>query len=129
MKARTLFRVGKYDFPEDTVGEHGLPIEDVVRKFRLPMQRADSLPGGEGKYHFIRRGSDGLYVQFSIYKNPADTRPYKHNVFLMVASFSNQTNREIADQFERETGISLKLEVPEELERASKLISRALDMN
>ena len=128
MKAKTLLRVGKYVFPEDTVREHGLPIGDVVGKFRLPMQRADSLPGGQGKYHFIRRGSDGLYVQFSIYKNP-ERQPYQHNVFLMVASSSNRTNKEIADQFERETGISLKLEVPEELERASKLISRALDMN
>ena len=119
MKARTLFRVGVYNHP----------IENALSRFRLPMERESSQPESRPKYFFIRRKPDSLYVQVSQYTNPADTRPFEYNVSLMVASLSNQTNREIADKFERETGISLKLKVPGELERAGKIISRAIDMS
>lgn len=79
--------------------------------------------GNTVKYAFLGENPDSYLLMVSQQKERR-LSPLGYNVILSVTSRSSDRNREIADQFEEETGMDLSLRVPESLQSQMDLISR-----
>lgn len=51
-----------------------------------------------------------------------------YNVTLTVTSYSDSRNQQVADQFEKETGIDLSVNVPEKIKRQSVIVGLAFQV-
>ncbi|HEA46528.1 MAG TPA: hypothetical protein ENH99_01980 [Candidatus Pacearchaeota archaeon] len=95
------------------VGLYQDPLSDAVKRssedlFEIPFGSGDNI-----KYVSLNKGPYFLMVSQPKDRIPS---PAGYNVILSVVSRSLDRNREIADKFERETGIDLGLEVPKLLQ-------------
>jgi|SRR3989344_5067296 len=108
---QTLVRVGRYDNP----------LEEAVRKFKEPLTNIPVGLGNTIKYATFKESEEPYLLIVSQQKDKLVTAA-GYNVMLTVTSYSNSRNQQVANQFERETGIDLSIDVPEQIRRQSVLI-------
>ena len=103
---QTLVRVGRYD----------KGLDDAVRGFRERLEPISFGLGNTVKYAFYQEGDSPYFLMVSQQLDRIVT-PAGYNVILTVTSYAPSRNRDITEQFERETGISLNVTVPEQLKK------------
>jgi len=100
----TLVRYGRYDSS----------LADAVGKCHQPLVPITSELGNTIQYAFFQDGREPYLLMMSQQKDRL-VGPLGYNVVLTITSYSDKTNSQVADRFERETAIKLNIRVPEEL--------------
>jgi len=109
---RTLVKLGRYD---DS-------LEEAVRKCSEPLTNVLVGLGSTVKYAVFKEATEPYLLMVSQQKDGIVTAP-GYNVLLTVASYSDLRNQQVTTQFEKETGINLNIEVPEQLRRQFEMVS------
>lgn len=99
---QTLVKVGRYD----------KGLDEAVKTFQERLEHISFGLGNTIKYAFYKTINPYL-LMVSQQKDLILTSGY--NTMLTVTSYSHSINREVTEKFERETGISLNVGVPEYL--------------
>ncbi len=115
--AQTLVRVGRDDNP----------LEEAVKKFREPLTNVPLGLGNTVKYATFKEAKEPYLLMVSQQKDKLVTAA-GYNVMLTITSYSGSKNQQVADQFEKETGIDLSLEVPEWLKRNSAMMGMSFQV-
>jgi hypothetical protein len=111
---RTLVRVGRYD-------NH---LEEAVARLSVPLNKVSGGLGNTVKYFTFNRTQNPYLLMVSQQKDKI-LSPSGYNVMLSVTSYSDLMNHEVANRFERESGIDLDVDVPEQVKRQFELLSIA----
>jgi len=114
---KTLVKVGRFDGS----------LEDAVEKFREPLTNVKLGLGNTIKYATFRQGEEPYLLMVSQQKDRILT-PAGYNVILTVTSYLDSRNKQVADQFEKETGINLNVNVMEQLIRQSQIIGMSFQL-
>lgn len=105
----TLVRVGSYAFP----------LQPAIVKFQYHLSPLRTIPQA-GVERFSRMNYRNPSFLLYVYRHlPLEGAHHPNKVKVIVTSFYDKTNRQLAEQFASETGIALELHVPRELEIAA----------
>jgi hypothetical protein len=110
----TLTRVGRYD----------TPLERAVKEFSEPLEPITFGLGNTRKYCTFQK-TEPPYLLIVSRQIEGEVTAAGYNVMLTVTSRSDLRNSEIADQFEKETGIKLNLAVPSQINTQNQTIGLA----
>lgn len=118
-----------YKIPETLVrvGIFNKSLEDTVKKFREPLINVKLGLGNTVKYATFNE-TEGPYLLMVSQQKDKLVAPLGYNVILTITSYSNLRNKELSDQFERETGINLNLEVPEQLKEQFSIMNMSFQV-
>jgi len=108
---KTLVKAGLYDNP----------LEKAVNNFPEQLKKVSVGLGNTIKYATFKDAGEPYLLMVSQQKDKL-VSPAGYNVLLTITSYSDLRNHEIADQFEKETGINLDIEVSEQLKRFYEMI-------
>lgn len=108
---KTLVKAGLYDNP----------LEKAVNNFPEQLKKVSVGLGNTIKYATFKDAGEPYLLMVSQQKDKL-VSPAGYNVLLTITSYSDSRNHEIADQFEKETGINLDIEVSEQLKRFYEMI-------
>lgn len=103
---QTLVKVGKYDSP----------LEVAVRNFSEQLEHISFGLGNTVKYVMFKETEEPYLLMVSQQKDRLVTPP-GYNLILTVTSYSDVRNQEIAQQFSKQTGIPLDINIPEQLKK------------
>lgn len=114
---QTLVRVGRFDNS----------LEEVVKNFH---EKLEPIPFGlrnTVKYATFKEAEEPYLLIVSQQKDRLTTS-IGYNTILTATSYSDRKNKEVAEQFEQETGISLDIKVPEQLRRHFRLMNMSFQV-
>jgi len=103
-------------------------LRDAVRKYHEELEKGKSVLGVAVQY-VVFNPSDNQTPYLLIVSQSKDRSIHHqlgHNCILTVTSYSDSVNKEVATGFERETGISLDLTVPNCFRRAYQSLNSLL---
>ncbi len=83
--------------------------------------------GNTVKYATFKEAEEPYLLMVSQQKDKLVTAA-GYNVMLTVTSYSDSRNRQVADQFEEETGMDLSVDVPEQLRKQSALMGMSFQV-
>ncbi len=101
---KILVRLGRYDNS----------LEEAVKKFSEPLTSVRLGLGNTVKYATFKESEESYLLMISQQKDKIVTA-VGYNVILTIISYSDLRNKQVADQFERETEIDLSVDVPEQI--------------
>ena len=114
---QTLVRVGRFDSQ----------LEEAVRKCTEPLTNVPVGLGNTVKYATFKEAEEPYLLMVSQQKDRL-VNSAGYNVILTVTSYSERRSRQVSEQFERETGINLNVEVPEWLKRNSSMMDMSFQV-
>ena len=114
---QTLVKVGRFDNS----------LEDAVRKFGEQLTYIPVGLGNTVKYATFKEAEEPYLLMISQQIDKIVTAA-GYNVILTITSYSDSRNQNVADQFERETGVDLSVDVPEQLKRQFALMGRSFQV-
>ena len=91
-------------------------LDDAVNRCAEPLVNVPVGLGNTVKYAIFKEAKEPYLLMVSQQKDKL-LAATGHNVLLTVTSYLDTRNRQVADQFEKETGIDLSIEVPEQFKR------------
>jgi|SRR3989344_8576078 len=114
---QTLVRVGRYDNS----------LEEAVKRFTESLVSVPVGLGNTVKYAILKKSEESYLLMVSQQKDKLVTVA-GYNVMLTVTSYSDSRNQQVADQFERKTGIDLGIDVPDHIRRQSNLMGMSFQV-
>ena len=105
-KTKTLTRAGKFDNQ----------LEEAVKGFTEPLTKVQVGLGNTVKYAMFKQDAEPYLLMVSQQIDRL-VNSFGYNTILTLTSYSDERNKQVAEQFEKETGINLNVKIPEQLKR------------